>query len=314
MLCYMKPTAALPLLALALFALPSRAEIRTVWTEGLTVAEDGTVSGWYDFNKAFDGEDDLMCWAAATSNLLAWWQDRNPEAHAAANDPEGEDIWDTFQDSFTNSGGNAYYGLQWWMSGSYPSLDASKWSVLDGDNSGGYYSEYLTSSIKNSVEHFNMSSYRYTSLAAAVADMVYYLGQGYGIALGLGSLEGKGGHAITLWGIEYDTATMELTKLYVTDSDDHVNGWQYVQDGLLTLQCTKTSGLGYDSYSLRSLNTGNNLWYRDQMAIMDFAAINSTIPMNLPEIVEPGDSVPEPATGTLSLLALAALMARRRRG
>lgn len=106
---------------------------------------------------------------------------------------------------------------------------------------------------------------------------------------------------------------MTLTKVYVTDSDDHVDGWEKVQDGLLTLQCTKTNGLGYDSYSLRSLNTGDNLWYYDQMAIMDFSAINSQIPMNLPILPAPlVDAVPEPTTSTLSLLALASLCARRR--
>lgn len=303
-------------LALTCLGVPAKSEVRTVWAKGLQENESGKIVGWYDYNKEFNEQDFYMCWAAATSNLISWWQDLNPDAHAAASDPEGAEIWKTYQESFSNDGSNPYYGLQWWMDGSYPeSLSpADGWAVREGDNPGGYYKDYLTSSIKNSVEHFSMATYRQLTLEAAVADLVYYLNNGYGIALGLKGLNDQGGHSITLWGVEYESDSMVLTKVYVTDSDDHTNGWERVQDGLLTLQCTETSALGYDSYSLSSLGTGDNLWYHDHMAIMDFTAINSQIPMQLPILPDPlVPTVPEPTTGTLGLLALAGLCIRRRR-
>ena len=113
--------------------MPSRSEVRTVWAKGLHEDESGQIVGWYDYNKEFNEQDFYMCWAAATSNLISWWQDLNPEAHAAAAEPEGGQIWATYQESFTNAGGNAYYGLQWWMDGSYPAPRTSEngWEVME---------------------------------------------------------------------------------------------------------------------------------------------------------------------------------------
>ena len=45
-----------------------------VFVEGVTSA-----SGWYDVNKMGDGTlngDVNMCWAAASANMIQWWQDR----------------------------------------------------------------------------------------------------------------------------------------------------------------------------------------------------------------------------------------------
>ena len=119
--------------ALACFAVPSRSEVRTVWAKGLHEDESGQIVGWYDYNKEFNEQDFYMCWAAATSNLISCWQDLNPEAHAAAAEPEGGQIWATYQESLTNAGGNAYYGLLWWMDGSYPATLTSEngWAVRE---------------------------------------------------------------------------------------------------------------------------------------------------------------------------------------
>ena len=44
-----------------------------VFAEGVTIS-----SGWYDVNKkgAGDNGDINMCWAAASANMIQWWQDR----------------------------------------------------------------------------------------------------------------------------------------------------------------------------------------------------------------------------------------------
>lgn len=65
------------LLGIALFP-ASGAESNQHWAVG--VSESG---GWYDADKTFNGDKDL-CWAAAASNVIAWWQDQNPELAKAA--------------------------------------------------------------------------------------------------------------------------------------------------------------------------------------------------------------------------------------
>ena len=102
------------------------------------------------------------------------------------------------------------------------------------------------------------------------------------------------GHALTLWGVEYeknDKGTL-ITKAWVTDSDDHKN------------QLVESSG-----FVVKSVKDG---------------ADGEAIAMYLPTYTDGTsfvwgvvsgmrtDIIPEPTTGTLSLLALAALAARRR--
>ena len=43
-----------------------------VFAEGVSIS-----SGWYDVNKLTKGGEDVnMCWAAASANIIQWWQDR----------------------------------------------------------------------------------------------------------------------------------------------------------------------------------------------------------------------------------------------
>ncbi len=105
------------ILALAVVGCAQAATV-TQWVDGV-----GQSYGWTDYNKnnVEDG-DDYMCWAAAASNVINWWQNRY-EIPAAA--PRGEDIWTTFKNSTDTSlpieerGGNASCGFQWWLTGIY---------------------------------------------------------------------------------------------------------------------------------------------------------------------------------------------------
>lgn len=84
-------------LVLALAAVGcAQAETVTQWVDGVS-----QTYGWTDYNKnnVEDG-DDFMCWAAAASNVINWWQNRY-EVPAAA--PKGEDIWTTFKNSADSS-------------------------------------------------------------------------------------------------------------------------------------------------------------------------------------------------------------------
>lgn len=65
----------------------------TQWVQGVS-----KTSGWTDYNKSSasgDGDDNL-CWAAAASNVINWWQNRYQTPAAA---PKGEAIWSTFKSS-----------------------------------------------------------------------------------------------------------------------------------------------------------------------------------------------------------------------
>ena len=93
---------------------------------GLTYTEtqegEVQISGWYDAEKTEkQGDaDDLMCYAASASNLIAWWQNSSYAVDSAA--PKDLDtIWATFVNSnqIYSSGGVFQCAVNWWLSGVY---------------------------------------------------------------------------------------------------------------------------------------------------------------------------------------------------
>lgn len=90
-------------------------------------------------------------------------------------------------------------------------------------------------------------------------------------------------HAYTLWGLEYEGTgdDRRITKMWVTDSDDGIE--RLVEYDIYT----KENSLAF--------TTGAEIRYADGLWTL------------------PTASIPEPTTATLSLLALAGLLTRRRR-
>ena len=102
-----------------------------VFAEGVTIS-----SGWYDVNKkgAGDNGDINMCWAAAASNIIQWWQDRyvaagNTLPAGAINgvgtktygvySPYELALMEVFHDDWDNShGGNVEHAIPWYFEGS----------------------------------------------------------------------------------------------------------------------------------------------------------------------------------------------------
>lgn len=157
---------------------------------------------WYDAEKSpTNTEDDLMCWAAAASNVLAWtgW------SGSFGNDADA--IFGYYQDYWTDAGGNAYYGWDWWFDGTNDSQGAAGWSQVDVSGGGGFWTTY------NFSEYYLYSS----SNNWALSNLDYLLHEGYGVALGV--TDDSGAHAITCWGFEYDEFGNYL-GIYITDSDD----------------------------------------------------------------------------------------------
>lgn len=314
------------------------ASAKEQWVQGV----DKT-GGWYDTNKT-GNDDDGFCWAAADTNVISWWQEHNkPAAQAAAANgaPQTqEEIWDLYNTAFVNGTGHPASGLKWYFNGDKPQTPAVKDS-----SKGGYYKdlevtvETVTKSIYSYDSHWSWneeesawvkdgdSSEEEQRLIrqAIAADLVSYLEGGYAVTLGMAGYDRVNRvsykHAVTLWGVQVDDTTGLLTKMWITDSDDD----QYTlsdgrpkydtgDNGLITLNCQEDfmafAPAYYDylyCYGVQSETAGpeGNLWYQyyNNDYFYEFTAIKLTSDI----------TAPEPATATLSLLALAGLAARRRR-
>ena len=188
---------------------------------------------WDAFSEGYDGyyiqnediidaekctsitQDDMMCWAATASNMLYYtgWllQDTTNE----------DEVFTVFVDNFRYGklyGGKANYAVEWYFTGSYTPTNWSEWDKPYA-NTGEYFN------------NITLSNYLYTKDATAsnFTLAVDKLQDGYAIGLSFGyytaSGTRNGGHAITLWGMTYDTSLSVTdpnyyTGIIVTDSDD----------------------------------------------------------------------------------------------
>ena len=123
-----------------------------VFAEGVSVS-----SGWYDVNKLTKGGEDVnMCWAAASANIIQWWQDRYVAAGntlpSTAITGEGTKsyngtkynlaIMEAYRDLWDNSrGGSVSHGVTWYFEGRNIMKEASAGTHAQplSNNTGGYY-------------------------------------------------------------------------------------------------------------------------------------------------------------------------------
>ena len=209
----------------------------TFWTEG--VNETG---GWYDANKVdnSDGDaDDNMCYAASAANVIAWWQDSKVGSTLTSEAPKQlSDIWQTMIDAneVWEEGGEALSVVNWWVSGIYcpeSREDEAAWERYYTTAEEWGNEELLTVTLGNADGYyFDQYGLTQKNLAGFLMDMLQYseritdinfgefLQNGCAISLGIAPTENEdAGHAITLWGVEYDEEG-KLTTMWITDSDD----------------------------------------------------------------------------------------------
>ena len=123
-----------------------------VFAEGVSVS-----SGWYDVNKLTKGGEDVnMCWAAASANIIQWWQDRyvatGNTLPSTAITGEGTKsyngtkynlaIMEAYRDLWDNSrGGSVSHGVTWYFEGRNIMKEASAGTHAQplSNNTGGYY-------------------------------------------------------------------------------------------------------------------------------------------------------------------------------
>lgn len=228
-------------------------EDRTIrFAEGVT-----TEKGWYDVNKVGRGEngDINMCWAAAASNILQWWQDRYIEAGNTL--PEGAvsgpgttyelALMDVFYSQWNNmKGGHVPEAIPWYFEGVYYGKMHAEGSVAYPleENSGGYFKDVWSDIYPHLYHDYSYMFDMYTQLYVSEWNNYALWGSGSGLwgkdrlkkfselvvtaidrgmasmtvalASNLGSLH----HSVTLWGYEIDNNTGLLTRIWITDSDD----------------------------------------------------------------------------------------------
>lgn len=339
----MKHSSCLPLF-LAALACVSHADGRQVWTVDKT-SNTGYVSLDYcpydaDKNPAFDDGDDLMCWAASASNMISWWQNQNPEAAAAAGAPTRlEDIWSVYKETFADEGADRSCGIDWWFFGRDGWNDTGLPAYKDGaTNQGAYYQDYLKDQLDIWGFRFDDGSFSQSTVNACGSfagaksfsfTVMDLLTTGHAVGLNIEALTMGGdgsynvvpgsGHALTLWGIEYDDTENAITKMWVTDSDDTSSVWGlYEHDmfeiDLTELTITETNGSETNTCTFESelllpaKYSPRRLYANYSYAITGYTYLSAD---NVGYFTFP--NVPEPATSTLSALALASICMRRRR-
>ena len=295
-------------IASTLLTLSTQAE--TIWANG--VSAEG---GCYDANKTHEDDrdgnytypndstgkgartDDAMCYAAAAANILSWWQARYelPEGvPTAVNGTDGKysltgnDIWSVFvQNSQIDGGLNTAQALKWYLSGEAQYFT----TTLYLPKTDGYFSDYIPD---NTVlfDSANSTSDHFIQKYDGTAENLIHILQDRKTPAAL-SLNAS--HTITLWGAELEGN--RVTHLYITDSDDYHNVTELLTVDIIPGEDNSiTFTLDNKNYTITTIYTIN-------------PEISDT--WGLTRVTTP--SIPEPATATLSLLALAGLAARRRR-
>ena len=286
----------------------------TVWAQG--VSKEG---GWYDAQKndPYNGDsDDYMCYAACAANQIAWWQSSEYGKNLSSSAPKDiNDIWQTYVNSnqLWNDGGDPASALNWWISGVYAPTTEAEWEryyaekfkeelpLTLGVTNGYYFDQYGLTSHNLSDFIFDVCFYGWSKDSGAVVDFKELFESGACIALTICFPEANLGHAITLWGVEYEDG--ELTKLWLTDSDDYWATTPYLysatvatgEDGKIYI-----TGTEHDKYMMSGSYFGEGTYIDSVHALMAPSSANWQL-------------VPEPSTATLSILALVALTSRRRR-
>ncbi len=166
---------------------------------------------WQDANKtAANTEDDLMCWAAAASNVLAWAGWGTPTYNTT------DKIFKHFQDHWTDNTGVPAWAWKWWLNGSPPPYYFASYPDVPG---GGNFYPTL-----NFTSYYSSGSNPDLMVSAELL-----MRQGYGVTLIIGRPGGS--HAVTAWGFDYtyDPLTKKnlYSGIYITDSDDGVLGLKY---------------------------------------------------------------------------------------
>lgn len=196
--------------------------------------------GWFDCNKldARDTSptgDGKTCWEASSSNLMHWWLNANrsyveryleykrrlnpdfsiPSAYP---DSKHSEIYQGFKNRFGNKSGYIVSGVNWFLSGicnwvMYPQ------NVPEQENAGFFFDVFGRNSLVKQYGNGYMTKEEFNNAIK--------LARKQGMAVGLDIFIQGGGHAINLWGAEFDEKG-EVSTIYLVDNNDgNLGDWMY---------------------------------------------------------------------------------------
>lgn len=186
------------------------------WTEGC---------GWFDCNKVNPSDvsargDGLMCWAAATSNLIHWWLQQNNETEAvkAYKGPKAvpadmlrSEVFQLFKNRFPNRGDYPLKAINWFFNGVF---HRKLYDTDQPDSHAGFFRTQLGSHSLGA-EYVGMDLMR--DRFNAIIKQALSSQQGILFIVNIGRAWST--HAVTLWGVKFDENGL-IDTLYMVDNND----------------------------------------------------------------------------------------------
>lgn len=277
--------------------------VGTLYAPG--VSRDG---GWQDATKLWGPYDSGLCFAASSSNLIAWYLNRYTQQH-----PEDTNVYELNPEQVFNHfrngwdpdlGGNQKEALSWYFTGGFPSGNPDPFNNhLNGKELGGYLHNKIPNNTSERwselslfwepAEIFSVFGGYSDEQFPYIEDVGGMTGSGafstlegfseqiirqlhYGactISIVGDQTSGGSGHAITLWGVDYDVDTGLVTAIHVTDSDD--------KSGIFTVKTVRgdnTGGVRMVSYP----------YHPPVGTATRFTRIRDSIVLYAPDVVQSG--------------------------
>lgn len=166
------------------------------WAKGVSVE-----GGWYNTFQFTNG-----CWAAVSSNMIAWWQDRIKERYIYTGkcwDPEEINREFDRNPYFGDNGDYVFKALDWYLKETHPTIVYSRTDISQNYLPVGDYDNpiiFTRGWINSNEEILTEVLLRYFTTGNYIAQIR------------------DNNHAWTLWAIEIDTETNTITRIWVTDS------------------------------------------------------------------------------------------------
>lgn len=276
--------------------------------------------GWKDATKRWGKYDSGLCFAASSSNLISWYLNQYTQQHPEDSnvyDLDPEKIFDRFRNGWDPlEGGNQKEALSWYFTGGFPSGNSDPFdNHLTGAEPGGYLSGKIphNTSEQWSEISFDWQPQEIFSVFGGYSDDRFPFIEDVGGMTGKGAFStwesfseqiirqlhygactisivtdrtgGGSGHAITLWGVDYEVDTGLVTAIHVTDSDDSTRR-------LFTVQIERGNG---DS----GVRLVNYSYHPPMGQPQRFTRIRDSIVLYSPEVVKNINELP-PTSGEIT--------------
>ncbi len=174
---------------------------------------------FYDANKT--GGDNYLCWAASSSNLIAWYQDLYAVGEKTLDSalPRSEqEIFSKFKSIWSNQEGSFLNGILWYIPG-----------TVSHSSQCGFLLNYLNAAKWNPLRPTAYKQIENISLLEDFSKELILALENGAVACGITDRnfrKGVSGHAITIWGAEFSQDSQNndaklVSSIWISDSDDN---------------------------------------------------------------------------------------------